>query len=1023
MRVLITPAARYRAVETTVIGTLTALVCACVVLTPVLQRAIVQSVLDTAVAERGPRDTGVVVTSIPPEGASSPVVDPATLATGIPAPSRALLGAGIGSVSVDIALAPRRLSSPKGELTWRDGMCQHVRFATGTCPSREDEVAVSTDEARRRGWAVGSRIGVYEQASGLAATLTVTGTYAQEPDRYWFGTPLSSAAGESSDPVFDTMLTPRATVLVGGRSSAGRVTPWAAPWSELDLPVRTGEIRPEQLVSGADHLEEFLRSPNPGAGVVGAPQVTASSGLTDLASDIVIQQGQTRRAVPLLLAQLVAVLLVVLWLVLVALTEQRRPELALARLRGRSPRNSRRVLLSETVPTVGLGAVGGAVLALLVSYAARHWWLDHSPGFSVAWVDAVCLVGAALSCLALAGLSVLRPSRQPIAALLRSVPARTSGFVLGTVEGMLVAVGLAAYLALLTGQVTGPVALAVPAALAAALGIVGARLAAPVLGAVARRATSQGRPATVVGATEAARRPTARWLVPLVALATASVVFGATATAIGHRNQSIAGLVDNGAPLAAVTNATSGQALREAVTAARGKGVDATAVVQIPGSQATSPTTVAVVPDEFRTIASLVPGDRSADLWSRIAGSGVRPVALSGRSLTGRVEVLSAASAPSGATYEVALRLLSADGSRNDVPVATLPLRQGTTAEVGTYLPCGDGCRVIAIVVTPSGTGQGARARVRLDGLRVDGRPLTLGTSSSWRSSVPDPARAVLTVGPGALVLDVADAGLDTLVVDSAASADDPAALATPRASAGAGTTLDGTGLDGQPQAMQEVGGLEAVPGAPPDSVVTSLDVLLVTNTRLEGNDRALVYLARDEPAQLDGLRRALRAQGIAVTQVDRAAELARSYERSAAAWTLRLARWTAVLALLAALLGMVVLVANSWRSRSRDLAALRMSGLTERAVRGAALRELVPLAAAGVVVGVVAGSVGGLSAVATLPLFTHPPTTAVVDLGPAWGVTILAGLVSLAVVVAGAVVMALWTVRRSVLARLRDPG
>ena len=435
------------------------------------------------------------------------------------------------------------------------------------------------------------------------------------------------------------MLTSQATVLIGGADANGHVTPWAAASTELDLPIRSSEIRPDELIERASGLEGLSRELDPLAYTGQVPQVTASTGLTDIAHDVAIQRKQMRSAVPLLLGQLVALLLAVLWLVLVALTEQRRPELALARLRGRSPRSARGVLLAETVPTIIAGAAGGLLLASAVSYAARHWWLAHDPGFSAAWTDLVYLLVAALACLALAALSVVRPSRQPIAALLRSVPARSSGLVLGTAEGALVAIGVAAYVALLTGQVTGPIALAVPATLAAALGIVGARLVPVVLGAVARHSLARGRVAAAVGSTEAARRPTARWLVPVTALATASVVFGATAAAIGERNQTIAGYVDNGAPVVAVTDTTDAQALSDAVTDARGHGVDATPVVQLRGSEAGSPATVAVVPQEFRSIASLVPVDRTEGLWSRIAGDETRPVSVTGRSLTGTVRV------------------------------------------------------------------------------------------------------------------------------------------------------------------------------------------------------------------------------------------------------------------------------------------------------------------------------------------------------------------------------------------------
>lgn len=369
-------------------------------------------------------------------------------------------------------------------------------------------------EAARRGWHLGTTVRIHENVGTVDARLTVVATYRQVPGPYWFGVELSGGSAATSSPVMDDFLTDYATMVIGGRDPKGAAKGWTSPVAQLDLPVRAGQVSVAEFQRHRGELTAFVVSPNAEIVDPGVPQVTASSGLLDIARSLELEEAQSRVTVPLLMAQLVLVLTCVLWLVLVALTEQRTGELALARLRGRSPSLARMVLLRESRPPILAGMLGGVMLAVLVSYAVRHWWLDHDPSISYRASDAAWFAAAALFVVCLALLSVRPPARQPIAALLRAVPARAPGFVLGTVEAMVVAVGVAAYVAVLTGQLHGAVAGTIPAALAAATGVVGARLTGPVFAALGRRALRRGNAAAAAARLEAARRPIARWTWP-----------------------------------------------------------------------------------------------------------------------------------------------------------------------------------------------------------------------------------------------------------------------------------------------------------------------------------------------------------------------------------------------------------------------------------------------------------------------------------------------------------------------------
>ena len=81
-----------------------------------------------------------------------------------------------------------------------------------------------------------------------------------------------------------------------------------------------------------------------------------------------------------LVAQLLVLIGVVLWMVLVAATDDRRPEVALARLRGRGRRGAAAYLLAELLPLTLSGvAIGVLVAPLAMNLVARVVFGDGAP--------------------------------------------------------------------------------------------------------------------------------------------------------------------------------------------------------------------------------------------------------------------------------------------------------------------------------------------------------------------------------------------------------------------------------------------------------------------------------------------------------------------------------------------------------------------------------------------------------------------------------------------------------------------
>ena len=135
----------------------------------------------------------------------------------------------------------------------------------------------------------------------------------------------------------------------------------------MDLPLDRAAVGVDDVLALAGGIDRLAGDLRHGTGVY----VDVHSGLPSIAQDLRHQTRQSRVTVPLLMAQLGLLAVIVLWLVLLAVTEQRRPEVALARLRGRGRRGARDLVLGELLPVVLAGVVPGAAAAVLGAWVAR----------------------------------------------------------------------------------------------------------------------------------------------------------------------------------------------------------------------------------------------------------------------------------------------------------------------------------------------------------------------------------------------------------------------------------------------------------------------------------------------------------------------------------------------------------------------------------------------------------------------------------------------------------------------------
>ncbi len=1025
-------ALRYRRGLVVVLLVLSALVTAAVTAAPLYTRALEQATVGALLRDASADRTGLRLTS---SSSTEPylALAPPALVDLVPAGLLAVFGEPITGTAVGVRRMPL-LGEPEGRLLARQGMCEHIRLVTGRCPTARGEVAVSADQSAAYQMPLGHELAVGEWDGSVSrpeaaprTTLRVVGIYEQVDEAYWFGDRLTGRAARRLG--LDTMLTAAATLTepVTAPDGVGSVA-WIEPHHVADLPLLPERVGSDDIAelgaAVADLVEHPLGVARAGSRV--AATVTVRSGLPAIAQEARVGATQAAVTVPLLMAQLGLLLICVLWLVLVAAADQRRAEVAVARLRGRGARGARRLLLAETLPPVLAGLPVGAALALAAVTVARHTVLTPRPPLDVPPGAVLALLLGAALMVALAQLSVRRVCREPVGALVRTVPPRPAGVRLGVLEAMLVAAAGAAFAALLTGAVQGPVGQIAPTLLAVAVGVFAARVLAAALGAAGRRLLRRGRSTTGVALLSAGRRPTTRWLVPVVAVALCIVVVATDLAAIGARNWTGRAAVEVGAPTVLELGSADLAAATRAVRAVDPAGRQLTPVAVLAPAVDGGPTTVGVLPDAFGRIA-LWPGlDTGAIPWQRLTAPDVPPLLVTGTRATYHVEAPPfRAELPdplrSPTALSLGLLVVREDGSVEPIPLGPLPIA-GISGDREISLECADGCRVAGIGVLAPPSASPATGSVALSRLTVDGHLVDLGGPGTWRAASAD-GEVSGQAADGVLRLAYATGGQRAVMLPHASMPLVIPSLTTAPATPRGEATFAGSYGDGSQVLLRSAGQVAYVPGGPQSAALVHLDNLLTQRWQGRGSLTIAAYLDSDDPARVAEVVESLAAQDIPVVAQRHPGPAAAAYARSAAARSLQLAIAVAVLALLVAGVGIIVLAATSAQARGRDLAGLRLAGQHPRATALVAQLETAPVVVLAAVLGAGSGLWAAPAAVGMAPLFTTAPAAFPVDLRPAWGPALLAAAVGTAALTAVALLANHRVARRADPQRLRESG
>lgn len=1011
---------------------LAAIATAATVLAPAYSRAAQQLVLSDRLASAPATATSLHVRSDPQSGDAPSVetIRDARLELGIILARRQALGEHLelpvagADVDTVTTIDPAAGGRVQAVLAYRDFICSRLTISDGACAQEPGAVMVSDRSAREHGLRVGQTLTVRGTTPLATAgtnasrfrSVTVAGIYtpSDPQDAYWGRGGYFAAGGpdgESALPRVDA-------IFVGDEQDL--ILPGAMPSVHLDYRIRTESVRLDDLPGLRAALSGFETDVN-------ARQLQVLTGLRGELDGVDAEASALGRTVPIVAVPLILICWFVLILLVASLTEERSPEVALAKLRGFSPRQAARFGRAEAITLVLLAVPVGVVVSLaLVELAAR---LMLAPGVHVEprWPVLAAAGVAAVAAIVAVRVATGRALGKPVLALLRRVPERGRRRA-GIVEGAVVALAGASLAAAVRDQ-TEPLALLAPALLAVVAGIVTARLVGLWSRVRVRRHTRKGRITGLLAHAQISRRGIGHRLILVVTVAVALLSFSATAWDVAAQARAQAAADRVGADRVLVVGATDPVTFLSAVDSAM-----ASVGVADPGRAVAMP--VVRVSERYAGSVVELLGVRTSELadvavWrgqdraalTSLAGA-LRPARTAPLALDGAVAVTVTSSDLDGAAQLAAVVASGAEPARS---ISLGRLSRGTR-QYGTAVPdCAD-CRLIGLSVAPAGTGP-ISGTIRITSISVDGARVDagFGDAARWRVSQNRPASATARLTHGvALVLTFRSTEPGRILVTHSDAPDMlPVALAgpTPADDPGAGE-FTFPALGELPDRFTVVSRHPMLPRAGRNALLFDVEDAISTaqegsslsdNTRL----RYEVWATSAAPADLS---RRLASAGLQIFAEDSIAAERSRLARGAPALGLQLYLIAGGAGLVLAVFAVLLTAYIGTGTRRYELAALRVAGVRPGVLRRGLLREYAHLLGVPFVVGLAAGVAGAVVMLPGIPLVTAGTSVGEVTLSPQVGALALAVPAMLASLVF-ALAAVLRQVRGATPDRLREGG
>lgn len=1046
----------HRRGQAAVLVLLSTLLTASAALGPLYARALEHGLLLDALSRASVVATGVVIEQ---KGDRTSLPDPSVADRALTDDVRQVLAPGTVITSGQVEYAMSRAAG--GAVVVATGYapargCVGLVITAGRCVQGAEEVMVSTAQAAFEGRRVGDSIAVTAVSDGVAAPSTggtrlkLVGTFDQQPDEdYWFGVPLVGRAG---------------TVSGGGLALKPLVDPPVLAPAFFDRQpfnatvTTTHALRRDAVgVDALPGILDSLRSSEERTQVeIDDPRVTSS--LDEIGATVVAGQRQAALLVPLLLGQLALLAVVVLGLAMSAAVEQRRPEIALSRLRGAGVGGARRALLAELATFVVLGVPLGLLTAVPLTVVVSRIWLPAGVPVDVPWTvyaaAGVALLGG-LGALLLTSAAALR---EPIPSLLRRIPPRQRGLAVGLLDAVVITVALAGVVTITTGNASGPLAMATPALLALGAGLLVALLVVPLTAWLGRRALGRGRVTAGLTAVHLARRPAVRRVVAIVTVASALLVFATDAFLAADRNREARATLEAGSAVVLRTDSTNPAGLRQLVSQADPSSSFAAPVALVQRPDASARSTMAVVPAAMSVLAAATttPVD-----WASLAAPVPPRINLLGRWLTLVVDQVSVPTivqarfepdvdgnypvgeppVPGARPDDVPLKLGLLDGAGLPTTIALgrMSLHPKGPQTLSADIFCLRACSLASFVVDRDlGEDRLIAGSLRIRDVRVDGQVVAGLGSANWTGlGTPVPPREATAqtgdfgtaraAGSSAVAITFASASgtvalenrqppLPAIIVPPPGQHDDASGASSTGAAGAIGAIGGFLGTD---VPAKQVGTVPVAPGDHTNVAIVDYDALAGTATQLYTRGSLEVWVS--DPSRVESVRTALASGGVTVVSQSSRAEILAGFDASASAWSLRLAILIGIVALVLSALVLTLVTVTSWRTRSSDYAALRLAGVRLETVRRVGVLEQVGVIGLAVAVGAVCGYVGSRLALGLIPLFTVPSATFTPDLRPAVGPMVVTAVVTGAWLCIVAALLGRWLVSRADVERVRS--
>ena len=876
-----------------------------------------------------------------------------------------------------------------GPVVSRTGICAHVMMLRGRCPTAPDEAMVSARTvAGRYGFTLdGSAVvgdvlvastGSQGQEVLQPARLHVVGVYRPSSlgDPYWFGHGYFNAHQAPGQGLLDKPDTIDALFVAPTFFTS--VNSPATVTLDLDYPLDPTKVRLNDEAELRAQISTLSNRYGPNATVRLTTGVIALLDAADRERDLL------NVAAVLVTVQLALLAWFVLFQVVADTADARGNEIALAKLRGLSPRATVAFGLGEPILLLAVAIPLGLVFAYLGVFVMAHLFLVPGTPVVLSWAGLGGALTGFVGGVVAAALAARRTLTRPVLEQWRQTTHAHRSRPFGLLIDLAIAAAAIASVAVLvrhnspTGTVpvrSSGIFLLGPALAVLGVALLGVRL----LPFLARGSIGSTRGSPRVGSflavRQVLRRSAGLRLAALLAVAIGLAAFSIDAESVASANRAARARIEVGADRVVVAQFLPGtHDPQSAVRAADPAGHWAMAAATwLPSGGPVTGTVLAVDSARLAATAQWPQGNQgiasttAAGLLRPAAAPG--PVAFSGDALRVRISRLSVTPGPAP-TVQLNFRSAASGPSS----VTTQPLAAGT-GDYSAAVPCSSGCELIGVLLNrPIDFFGPMNGNLLISSFEAESggswSPVhaLLGTEGTWRAglgvagasadvtaSAAGLHMSYTSTGGGAPAIEHADAPQPIPVVGTTAGV---------RRDSQAGPSIL---VDQQENTVSytEVGTVPLLPQVVDNGAIVDLTYMRHQLADFDQEASWQVWLSPTAPP--DAIQR-LEHAGLLVDSVQNTAQREAQLARQGPSLALILLVVCAIAAAVLAAGATALAVAVTGRRRAFELAALRAVGLSRRGLLRSCVGEQLILLGTGFVLGLPAGLIAARLVLPAIP-------------------------------------------------------